>query len=369
MVYLKQYLWTAFIIVFTSQANNVLAQTHLPEDRNKAVILAYHKIGEDLSPQQSLPLNQFKAHVKEIINGNYNVLQLSQIIKSVQNKQPLPYNTIAITLEGAHRSAITKAAPLLQNADIPFTIFYASNTLDQKKPSFASWKDLKRLAKDDNIDIQTLPAKYAHISHQKQQDILINLNKARQRHREEFQTEAKLLSYPYGEYSLELKTLAKKQGYEASLGLHSGAVYSGSDLFALPRFSMTGQYGDIERFRLVTKSLPLPVKDLEPSDPLLKSKTFYTGFTLPKTLHLDANKLACFISNQGKAEIEKLGTRIEIRSKNLQPDETRIRLNCTIPGPQSAEDETQWRWLGILYHRKKPEISELQAAEPLELQE
>lgn len=340
--------------------SNANASAQIPEDKTKAVILAYHRIGEDHLPGQSLTIEQFNQHIQEIKGGNYNILPLSQIIEAIQTKAVLPPNTLAITFEGAHRSAIEKAVPLLLESKIPFTLFYASDSLDQNDPGYASWYDLKALKRKPGVEIATLPAVYSHTARQPEQTILASLNKARQRHREEFQQEAAFLSYPYGEYSVELKKLAKSQGYTAAFGLHSGATYSESDLFALPRFSMTELYGDLERFRMVTRAHPLPVNDLEPANTDLGAQRFHTGFTLPKGLQNKTENLSCFISGQGKALIEKFeGGRIEIRTEEILTDQTRIRLNCTMPGPLSEDDEIQWRWLGLLYHRaEQPPIEE-----------
>ena len=323
----------------------------LPEDKTKAVILAYHRVGEDHIPDQNLTLDQFLAHVQEMKNGNYNVLPLSEIIDAIQTDAELPERTIAITFEGAYRSAIQNAAPLLIENNIPFTVFYAAGPLDQNDAVYASWAELKNLDKKVDVEIETLPAIYTHTAHLSQKGMLKNINRARQRHREEFNREATFLAYPFGEYSAQLQELAKTQGYRAAFGLHSGAIHASADIYTLPRFSMTESYGDLERFRLVTNAYPLPINDLEPSDPYLQENDFFTGFTLNEALTPQSDQLSCFISGGGKADIETLGPRIEIRSNTLPTDQTRIRLNCTMPGPISEDDEQKWRWLGLLYHR------------------
>ena len=223
--------------------------------------------------------------------------------------------------------------------------------------AYASWEDLKALNRKDNIEIATLPASYTHIAHQPEQSMLAALNKARQRHREEFKQEAAFLSYPFGEYSTELQNLAKSQGYTAALGLHSGAAYGGANLYTLPRFSMTELYGNLERFRMVTRAHPLPVHDVEPANSHLQNKPFFTGFTVTPLLQDQTDKLSCFISAQGKALVETLDSgRIEIRAENGLLERNRIRLNCTMPGPLSEDDEIQWRWLGLPYHRAENKI-------------
>jgi len=323
----------------------------LPEDKTKAVILAYHRIGEDNHPDTNLTQEQFIEHINEIENGDYTVLALDDVLSAIENRTPLPAHSIVLTFEGAYQSAYTNAIQHLLEKDWPFTVLYSSDTIDRNAPEFMDWKTLKKLSNNKQVTLGVLPASYSHITHLPEQEILKNLNKARQRFREEFNREAAFLSYPFGEYSTQLQTLAKTQGFKAALGLHSGATSPADNRYALPRFSMTERYGNLDRFRLVTNALPLPANDLEPADTYLKTQTWLTGFSTPTSLSGELKNLACFISGQEKPSIEILGNRVEIRSAELSTQQKRIRLNCTMPGPEAENGEAQWRWLGLLYHR------------------
>ena len=335
-----------FLCVLNTAAT---ASTYIPEDKSKAVILAYHRIGEDHAPYENLSLEAFQAHINDFKALNYNILHLNEIIAATQNNQALPPRTISITFDGAYKSAIQNAVPLLIRENIPFTIFYAADTLDQNNPEFASWKDLKKLAKNKNVTLATLPASLEHIAHNDKTQALKSINRARHRHREEFKTESPFLAYPFGEYTNQLKDMAKTQGFTAAFGLHSGAIYNGTDIHAIPRFSITEGFGDIERLRMVTNALPLPVTNTTPADMFLNDEIFEAGFSIDDTLKDKANTLSCFISEQNKPSIEIIGNRIEIRGK--ASDQNRLRLNCTLPGPSTENDEIQWRWFGRLHHK------------------
>lgn len=344
------------------------APVRLPEDANRAVILAYHRVGEELPAADNLSAEQFAAHVREIESGGYTVLPLREILGALKSGAPLPPRTIAITFEGAYLSALRNAIPLLSEKKLPFSVFYASDSLDQKLPEYMSWEDLLRLEKGGNVTLGVLPARYAHTAHGQRRDMIAGLNRARQRFRETFGHEVDFLSYPYGEYSLELKDLAKTQGFKFALGLHSGAVYADSDFYALPRFSMTERYGDLERFRMIADSLPLPVTDAEPADPLLGKGEWLAGFTLPAALERESQSLSCFISGQKTPKIQRLGRRVEIRSAETGLVPERIRMNCTMPGPpedgadEGRKAQTRWRWFGAIYHRPGADEAEDAAA-------
>ncbi len=129
----------------------------------------------------------------------------------------------------------------------------------------------------------------------------------------------------------------------AAFGQHSGAAHGASDMYALPRFPLNETYGDRERFELVANTLPLPVSDVTPSDPLLGPNPPPFGFTVaPGVEHLE--QLACYASRQGRATIERLGARrIEVRVAAPFPP-GRSRINCTL---RTAGG--RWRWFGMQF--------------------
>jgi peptidoglycan/xylan/chitin deacetylase (PgdA/CDA1 family) len=336
------------------------AAAPLPQDTRKAVVLAYMRIGEDDLQEASLSTEKFLEHIKILEQDAYTVLPLPEILRALNDNTALPPRTLALTFDGAYRSSLVNAFPVLLEKNIPFTVFFSSNALDQASPDSLLWDELKTLAGHKQVTLGVLPAAYDHTSHKSKQAMTADLNKARQRFRENFNREADLLAYPYGEYSNTLKTLAQTQGFQAAFGLQAGALYNGADSFSLPRFSMTERYGDRERFEMIANALPLPVSDLVPDDPFLQDQNseWYSGFTLPEALAKESENLSCFLSGIGPAQTQKIGTRIEIRSPINTPEQTRMRMNCTLKGPNAEDDTPQWRWFGMLYHRKNPSAAE-----------
>lgn len=326
-----------------------LAGAAIPEDNASAVILAYHRIDEDAYPDSSLRADQFAEHIQTIIDDGYNIMTLPAIIAALKKGENLPPQTLAITFEGGFRSAYENAVPLLLEKKIPFTVFFASDYADNESDQHIGWDELKSLAGYENVTLGILPAAYMHLSDAPREEILSHLNKARARYREKLGGEPQFFSYPFGEISLAFKNIVKEQGFTAAFGQHAGTASIGSDLMALPRFTMTEIYGDLERFQLVATALPLPAQDVEPADPLLDNENPVIGFSLPSSLAPEASALSCFVSGQAQPKVEILGeNRVELRLAEPLSEE-RTRVNCTVPGPQSnAETQTGWRWFGMM---------------------
>lgn len=334
-----------------------LARAGIAADSSSAVILAYHRISNDFEPDTSLQTAQFLAHVKMIEEGGYKVAALPDILRALRHGETLPPGTLAITFEGAYRSAFENAMPILLNKNIPFTVIYAADNADAGRQDYLGWKELKLLHKHKGVTLGVLPSAYTHIVGEAPDETLRLVNKARQRHRDMFGEEAAIFSYPFGEISLNIKNMVRHQGFETALGLHSGAAYAGSDLFALPRFSMTEHYGTPERFKLITDTLPLPATEIEPENFYIQEEWPLIGFSVTPEIQNDLKGLVCFVSGQSTPpSLEIIGLRVELRLQAPLND-ARTRINCTMPAGEGVNGPL-WRWFGMLLHKQQaPDLS------------
>ena len=331
------------LVLFLTTHTAIAEAKKLEQDDSKATILAYHRIDEPQYPNSSLSFEDFKAHIKELQEGNYNVMQLDKLLNAIEHEKPLPPRSIAITFEGNHKSANDNAIPLLMEENLPFTLFIPSNST--KIMSHLDWKTLKKISKYSGADFGISPTDYKHISDLPKSDITRAINQSRIDFKKHMKREAQFFSYPFGEISNTLKTILNEQGFKAAFGAHSGIIYKNADRLALPRFTMTENYADIERFRMIANALPLPVSETVPENWKIEMPLSQIGFTLHEKL--DGSKLSCSISNQSKPRIEIVGNRVEIIPREPITDE-RTRLNCIMP--EHKGDQKQWRWSGMLFH-------------------
>lgn len=341
-----------FLLAFLT-APGTFAQA-IPADGSAAVVLAYQRIGEDQYPGSNLRIEQFAEQINELADGSYTVLPLPEIISALKEGRKLPDRTIAITFEGAYKSLLQNAVPLLNEKNLPFTVFYASSQADGNSQQYMNWNDLKNLRQNKNVTLGLLPAHYSHFFGQDRTALLAGLNQARMREREMLGINSTLFSYPYGEYDPSYRALIAEQGFSAAFGLHSGVAYAGTDLFTLPRFTMTESFGDIERFEMVVNALPLPVDHIEPENPILQDTKPLIGFSIDENLKDQAARLACFISGQTDLRTEIVSdTRIELRLSDPLLEE-RNRINCTLPVVENGD--RRWRWFGmVLMNKLEPE--------------
>ena len=305
-----------------------------------AVILMYHRFGEDRLPSTNIRLDQFDAHLEKLSNGNYTVWPLAKIVDHLQKDMPLPDRTVAITIDDAYLSVFIEARPRLKARNFPYTVFVATQPIDRGHSGYMSWDQI-RILQDEGVQIGSQTRSHPHMHKISIKEAKDELEVSNKRFLEEIGQRPKLFAYPFGEYNLDVIELVKQAGFDAAFGQNSGIAHGYHGFFELPRFAMNEQYGTIDRLQLAVDGLPLKVDQIVPEDVVLNEKNNPPnyGFTLAPDIAND-RQLRCFNSTYGKLEVNILGPRAEIRLPGPL-EQGRARINCTMPG-----GDGRWRWFG-----------------------
>ncbi len=313
-----------------------------------ASVIMYHRFGEDRYPSTNIRLEQFEAHLAELSAGGYTVMALPEIVEAMKTGGNLPDRTVAITIDDAYISTYTEAWPRLKAAGLPFTLFVATNAVDETNSAYMSWAQIRELVAD-SVTIGSQTATHPHMPNLSRERNMAEIRQSNERFQAELGNTPRLFAYPYGEYSAAAREIVVEAGFTAAFGQQSGVAYAGANMFALPRFAMNENYGDIDRLRLAANAMPLRVVDVTPADNMLrKHNPPAFGFTVAEALSR-LNLLACFASNQSTpARLERLGERrFEVRlDQAFAPG--RGRINCTMPAPGK-----RWRWFGTQFYIPK----------------
>ncbi len=318
------------------------------EPQSSAVVVMYHRFGESVHPSTNIRLDQFEAHLAELAKPQYTVLPLPEIIARLRAKQPLPDRTVGISIDDAFLSVYAEAFPRLRKAGFPFTLFVATDPVDRRIGGYMNWDQIRELKKA-GATIGSQTHTHLHMASSTPERNSADLQKSNDRFRAELGEVPTIIAYPYGEYSLAVGTAAKEAGLTTGFGQHSGVLHPDADMSYLPRFAMNENFGGESRFRLAVNALPLNVSDVSPLDPLLKADNNppILGFTVNGAAAQRLSRLACYASGQGKARLERLGSRVEVRLENAFPS-GRARINCTMP-----TRDGRWHWYGLQFYVPK----------------
>jgi peptidoglycan/xylan/chitin deacetylase (PgdA/CDA1 family) len=298
-----------------------------------APVFAYFQIGRD------------EAQIAMLHDEGFQVMPVPEIVATLHAGKGLPDKTVGLTFDDAYRSVAENALPVLRQARFPATIFVTPKLVD-RGGDYMGWDDVRKAARDgftigakidlDDIDddssIKTLAA----------------INDAMNRIHAEVGVAPVLFAYAEGIATRPMRAMVESRGFVAAFALQSGPATDTSDRFMLPRFPMTEAFGTIERFRIAASSLPLPVSDILPADQTIEGQNPpQIGFTVTSD-DIDLGTLACFIEDQGRAPLEILDDRVEIRPASPFETDDETRVNCTAPA--SGANAGRWHWLGFNFY-------------------
>lgn len=242
-----------------------------------AVVLIYHRFGDDRYPSTDTKTEQFQAQLDWLAANHYQVWPLPKIVSDLQAGKPLPDHVVAISVDDAFQSFYDHAYPLLKARGWPFTIFVSTDSVDDKQADFMNWDELRELAAHGG-SFGNHTADHGHLPFRRKGEsdlawadrIRTDIGKSESRLEVELgkdvNREPKLFAYPYGEYDEDLVKLVNGLGYVA-FGQQDGVLSEPLDPRALPRFPISEHYADIAGFALRASALPLPLKSVTPWNP------------------------------------------------------------------------------------------------------
>jgi len=338
-------IWFALLWLVTIAIGTVGLPGGAAHADSSAVVLLYHRFGEDKYPSTNIRLDQLDAQVTQLKVGGYHFMTLGEAVQRLKANEKFPTRTVIITVDDAYKSVMKHGWPRLKAAGIPMTLFVATDPIDNANSNYMSWDNIRTL-QAEGVEIAHHTASHLHMVAAGLEAALADVRRASARFEAELGTVPKIFAYPYGEYDKATAKAIEAEGFEAAFAQYSGPIAPWQNVFSLPRFPVNERYGDMDRFKLISQTLALPLSDLIPVDPLLSdaSNPPLQGFTVEAEVgRLGA--LACYPSHLGKAaDLSFLGSRrVEIRFEKPFP-KGRNRINCTMPA-----SEGRWYWLGRFY--------------------
>ena len=282
---LKLVLFLGFLLASFPLSSIALAQEGA--ESHSAVVLVYHRFGEDDGPSTNIRLDQFDEQLELLKNGGFNFMSLPDLVASLKDGKAIPDKTIIITADDAYASIATEGWPRLKAAGIPLTLFVSTDPVDANLKRYLSWDQIRQLQKE-GVHIAHHTATHLHMIDNTIETVRSDLARASKRFKEELGITPKIIAYPYGEYSLALQEELKNLGFEAAFAQYSSVIHSKSNRFGLPRFPINEKYGELSRFRLISSAKAIVTEDVTPQDTLLTQETNppVYGFTINEKVYM-----------------------------------------------------------------------------------
>lgn len=313
------------VVVAVFWANATFAADHFN-------ILVYHHVSENTPASTSVSPETFREHLQFLSDNNYNLISLQEGLSAIENAQPLPERSVAITFDDGYHNIYDNAWPLLTEFNYPFTVFVATDPIDQGFNDMMTWEQMREMKAagvvfaNHSRDHDYLVRHRNHGTAWKN-DVRANIEHAQLRLVEELGNDVpNWFAYPYGEFNAELAAIVGSLGM-VGFAQHSGGVWSGSNLQAIPRFAAAGIYSNLTTLKTKLESRPMPINEDLLADMLTADTTPTAVMTLMDTSNLSRN-LNCFIDGQ-PAQAQWLSDTQFSLTATSELGEGRHRFNCT----------------------------------------
>ncbi len=344
-------LLTILLAVFLALAPLLAAPARAADS---AVVFMYHRFGEDRHPATNVRLDAFVAQLDLLESEGFEVIGLRRLLAFLEGQGDLPERAVVLTIDDAYASIHAHAWPLLRERGMPFTVFVATDPVDEGFGDYLDWAQLREMAKA-GVTIANHGAGHLHLPARStgeseaawRQRVRDDLARGAARLQQELGDTGALVddvfAYPYGEYDTTVAAIAQELGWIA-FGQHSGAIGAASDRRALPRFPINETYSGLDDFRTKANSLPLSVTRIEPWDPVTGAEPVLDVWLAPSEARWA--ELACFVGGQGRVPVDWQGEGRHFRVAPAAPlPPGRQRVNCTAPSPSGRYFWFSHQWL------------------------
>ena len=315
-------------------------------DDSECVLLLYHRFSDEEPKSTSTSPKVFRSHLEYLIENEYKVLPLSDVVQRLKAQEKLPKKCVSLTADDGFLSFYTEAYPLLVKYQLPMSVFVSTESIDKSYELMMSWQQLREMS--GLVDVYNHSIKHLHLVDQDALTLQNEITLAQERITKELGIEDKFFAYPYGEFDDNTYSLLNSLGY-IGFGQQSGVVSNKSDFLNLPRFSMSGPYATMDSFTLKINTLHMPVDSEDPKAMVISGDfmpLLTLSFSRSLTTYEKAN-FSCYVSGQDQPELKWLSPQM-LTVKSKKPLTIgRSRYNCTMP----SEERGRYYWYSKLWLR------------------
>lgn len=283
-----------------------------------AHIFVYHRFGDSKHESTNTSLQELEKEFEYFKANNYKVVTVSKIVEKLKNKEQIPNNWVAFTIDDAYKSFYQNGLKLFKKYNYPFTLFVYVEATQKKYPDFMTWDEIKEASKYGEIELHS----YSHKQLVKltNEEIIKDTNLALEIFEKNLGFKPKAYSYPYGEYDERVKNEIKNFGFEYIMNQNNGSVNEKSDLFDLNRIALVGKINLEEKIKYKTLEANWIEPQVYPKDGILKH--------IKVEVNKDIKNAKLFISTYGWQDIKVKNGIIDIKlDKKLNLNRNRIAIS------------------------------------------
>lgn len=232
----KWAVWTAI-----ARVDQRLGFSRLVDD-TADVVLMYHSVGEE-SEYGNVSVNRFERDV-QYFNDRYDIVSLSDIVASKSDTK-----RVAITFDDGYQNFYEHAWPVLEEYDIPATVYLVANTVVDEPVELEAERTMSREAvldvvEDDRVTIGNHTLTHPYLSRVDDETLREEIVGAKELLEETLGVAVKHFAYPSGDFDGRAAAIVA-ESHVSGVTTVPGVGVSGSQANLLPRLDALGSAAEL----------------------------------------------------------------------------------------------------------------------------
>jgi peptidoglycan/xylan/chitin deacetylase (PgdA/CDA1 family) len=203
-----------------------------------AHVFIYHRFGDNRYPTTNTSIQELEKEFEFFKNNNYEVVPLQSILNKIKNKEAVPSNWVALTIDDAYKSFYDNALPLFKKYNYPFSLYVYVKATNEKYSDFMTWEQIKEASKYGTIGLHGY--EHNHLTHLDDTIIYEDTKKGIELFEKNLGYTPTSYAYAYGEYNDRVQKVLSQFNFEAILNQHTGSVNTQSNPLNISRVPLVG---------------------------------------------------------------------------------------------------------------------------------
>lgn len=244
-------------ILFATRINKLLM-------RNKAVIVAFHNVGDLGSPEGISVSESVFADFCALFSKYFSVISLDDLVQRLITKSDIS-NCLVITFDDGYQDNYDVAKPILEKYELPATFFVATSFIgssvtpwwDAEYGLESKWMSWDQVIDLDRSSFTVCPHTCTHVDLAAVPDDVAKKEvvKSKKELESRLGHEVRHFAYPYGraeQITESIRSYVKDCGFESCLSCFGGVVSPDSEVLNLPRTPINDWYQSPYQFGFET---------------------------------------------------------------------------------------------------------------------
>ena len=287
-----------------------------------AHIFVYHRFADDRYKSANTSIKELRKQFEYFKTNNYKVVPLNKILEKLENKENIPSNWIALTIDDAYKSFYKNAFKIFKEYNYPFSLYVYVEATNKKYGDFMNWNEIKDVSKYGEIALHS----YAHpkLQNLTKKQILNDTQKAYDIFVSKLGFKPKYYAYPYGEYTKKVRDILKNNfHFKAILNQNIGTVSKETNIYDIPRIALVGNVNIKHKLRYKSFKVDWIEPTKYPSNGILK-RVYAKVDNNIKTVKL-------YITSEGWRDVKVVNGIVDIPLNiKLKRARTRIMLGSDV---------------------------------------